>query len=220
MIALNFNQARFNMVQQQIRPWNIVDQRVITTLEKIPREKYVPDAYQNFAMAEMNVPLPKNQQMMSPGMEAKMLQALQIKPTDSILEIGTGSGYITACLAMLGSQVTSKEIHSVLAEQTATKLAAANIQNVTIQEGDALKQWHQNPRFDIIAITGSMPVLTESPQNNLNIGGRMFVIIGTAPVMEAILITRTGEHHWNHESLFETQILPLENAADEEEFVF
>lgn len=223
-LSMDKEQARFNMIQQQIRPAEVLDQRVLDTIARMPREDFVPEAYRELAFSDTNIPLGayanKGQVMMKPIMEARILQALDIQPEDKILEIGTGSGYFTALLAALAGQVHSVEIDTVLLGQAEAKLAAHNITNVSLHPGDAARGWEQGNPYDAIAITGSLPILPEAYKQSLSIGGRLVAIVGSAPVMEAVLITRVAEDQWASEALFETDFPPLENAEQPEAFVF
>jgi len=222
MAENNIEQARFNMVEQQIRPWDVLDQRVLDTLSTVPREAYVPDAYRNVAFADTEIPLGHGEQMMKPVIEARMLQAVSVKSTDKVLEIGSGSGFITACLAELGAQVTSVEIQTELAEQASTKLAAQGVGNATVKTGDALILASALGTFDAIVVTASLPQAETADllKAQLTIGGRMFAVIGEGVVMEACLITRTGENQWSCESLFETELAPLTSAPTANIFKF
>lgn len=220
--AQKLEQARLNMIQQQIRPAEVLDQRVLDTLARIPREDFVPPAYRELAFADINIPLPgaTGQLMMKPIMEARLLQALNVQPTDKILEIGTGSGYFTALLAALGGRVHSVELDPALLAQAQARLAAHRVTNVDLVQGDGARGWSRDNPFDVIAVTGSLPLLPPAFQQALKIGGRLAVIVGRSPVMEALLITRTGENQWATESLFETDFPPLEHAEQPEAFVF
>jgi len=222
MAENNIEQARFNMVEQQIRPWDVLDQQVLDTLSSVPREAYVPDAYRNVAFADTEIPLGHGEQMMKPVIEGRMLQALDVEPTDMVLEIGTGSGFITACLAEMSHQVISIEIQTELAEQASAKLKAQGVSNATVKTGDGLATASTHGTFDAIAVTGSLPqaAAADGLKALLNTGGRMFVIIGEGVVMEACLITRTGENQWTTESLFETELPPLTNASITNTFQF
>lgn len=220
MSAVNLDQARFNMVEQQVRPWEVLDPKILNTLEQIPREAFVPEAYKNLAYADTAIPLGHDEVMMHPVVEGRMLQALDIQPTDEILEIGTGSGYITACLAHLGSSVDSVDIHEDLSQKAATCFVEQGIFNVNLSTGDASQDSEFRKSYDVIAITGAMPQIPESYKQALNIGGRMFVITGADPVMEARLITRTGENAWAEQMLFETSLKPLVNMETGTAFIF
>lgn len=218
MTALNFEQARHNMIVQQIRPCNVLDDDVLALIQRLPREDFVPVQYKEHAFTDMNIPLAHDQLMMEPKLEAFMLQALKIQPQDSVLEVGTGSGYVTALLASQARHVVSVDINAELQQQAEQKLAAHNINNVTLETGDASRGWDKQRPYDVIAITGSMPVLPESFQKSLNVGGRLFAIVGDAPAMEVILITRVADNEWSHQVLLETNIPALVNAAEPERF--
>jgi protein-L-isoaspartate(D-aspartate) O-methyltransferase len=219
MNQTDIEQARFNMIEQQVRPWDVLDQRVLDTMQMIPRENFVPEQYRSLAFADTNIPLGHDQVMMAPNVEGRLLQALAIQPEDTILEIGTGSGYLTACLARLGRHVTSIDIESGFTAQAAAKLAAHGITNVTLQTADAASGIERGNSFNVIAVTGSLPLLQQQFHNNLNTGGRLFVISGQPPIMEALLITRVDASSWTRESLFETSIPPLLHAAAPQSFV-
>jgi protein-L-isoaspartate(D-aspartate) O-methyltransferase len=216
----DFEKARFNMIEQQVRPWDVLDQRVLDTMHTVPREVYVPERYRALAFADTNIPLGHAQVMMAPKVEGRLLQALAIRPEDSVLEIGTGSGYLTACLARLSRHVTSVDIMPDFTAAAGDNLRENDITNVTLETADAANGIDSSEHFDAIAVTGSLPVLREQFHQSLNNGGRLFVITGTPPVMEACLITRIDEHNWARESLFETSIPPLLHAAEPQAFVF
>ncbi|MDH5191177.1 MAG: protein-L-isoaspartate O-methyltransferase [Gammaproteobacteria bacterium] len=218
MSHLDVSKARINMIEQQIRPWEVLDQRVLDVMEQIPREEFVPEGWRNLAFADINIPLNHDEVMMEPRIEARMLQALNIRSSDSILEVGTGSGYITALLTKLGKHVVSVDIHADNSQNTAQKLENLGIHNVTLETGDASAGWDQHAPYDVIAITGSIPSLPEAFQFALNRGGRLFCVIGESPVMTATLITRIGEYEWTHEALFETELQPLQNIAPTRHF--
>lgn len=212
MAELNFERARFNMVEQQIRPWEVLDARVLEVFESLPREAFVPKRHRNLAYADIQLPLPHDEVMMEPRLEARLLQALDPRPDECVLEIGTGTGYLTACLARLAGQVTSVDIEVEFRELAAAQLSAQAIRNVHLEVGDAAQKWDDGQRYDAIAVTGSLPELHKGYHHSLNIGGRLFVIVGEQPIMEALLITRMGENQWATESLLDTSIRPLRNA--------
>jgi len=212
--------ARFNMIEQQIRPWDVLDQDILSLMSRLPRDRFVSETYQHLAYADTAIPIGMEQVMMQPKIEARMLQALELHPTDRALEIGTGSGFVTALLAKLTLQVRSIEIHAVLTEMAAQRLQKLGIKNVELETGDAAQGWQDKHLYDVIAITGSLPVLPDAFKKMMNRGGRLFVILGQAPVMEAVLIRRTGENEWSQESLFETLLPPLINAETSDTFVF
>jgi len=219
MNQTELEQARFNMIEQQVRPWDVLDQRVLDAMKAIPRENFVPEGYRTLAFADTNIPLGHGQVMMAPNVEGRLLQALAIQPDDTILEIGTGSAYLTACLARLGRHVTSIDIEPEFTAQAEARLAAQGISNVTLQTADAAGGVERGNSFDVIAVTGSLPLLQQQFHDNLNTGGRLFVICGQTPIMEALLITRIDATSWTRESLFETSIPPLLNAAVPRNFV-
>lgn len=219
MSEMNLEQARFNMIEQQIRPWEVLDPKVLDVLAQVPRENFVPEAYRHLAFADLEIPLGHDQAMMAPKVEGRMLQALDVQPTDVALEIGTGSGYVTACLARLAGQVYSVEIVESFKLAAQKKLADLGIANTTLRTGDAAHGWTQLPRYDVIAVTGSMPEYHEGFEKSLALGGRLFVVVGEAPVMEAMLITRVGEHEFSRVSLFETLLKPLTGLRKTQEFV-
>ena len=213
-------QARFNMVEQQIRPAEVLDARVLNVIATTPREAFVPAAHRALAFSDINISLPHGQQMMKPIMEARLLQALDIQASDTVLEVGTGSGYFTALLAKLGAQVHSVDIENDFVSSAQQTLAAQGIHNVSLCQGDAAHGWDQDGPFDAIAITGSLPILPDTFQQQLTIGGRMVAIVGQSPVMQVMLITRVGENEWSRESLFETDFPALTNAEQPPAFVF
>ena len=219
MVDMNIEQARHNMIEQQIRPWEVLDQRVLDLIARIPREDFVPPQHRNIAFTDVEIPLGNGQAMMAPRVEARMLQALNVQSDEKVLEIGTGSGYVTALLASQGKEVTSVDINSDFCESASQRLAAHNINNVTLESGDAAEGWDKRGKYDVIAITGSVPVLADSFKHSLNYGGRLFVVVGDTPVMEAMLITRIAENEWREESLFETELQPLVNAPQKNSFI-
>lgn len=222
MMAHSIEQARFNMVQQQIRPWEVIDPRVLSVMETLPREAFVPDAYQDLAYADIEIPLDHGEHMMFPRVEARLMQALDLMPSDQVLEVGTGSAYLTACLAKLSQRVVSIDIHEEFTQAAADKLQQQGISNALLKSGDALAGALPEGPFDVIAVTGSVATSeqAESLRQQLRIGGRLFVIIGTPPAMEAMLITRTGENAYSEEGLFETDVKALTNAEAPRTFEF
>jgi protein-L-isoaspartate(D-aspartate) O-methyltransferase len=219
MSEMSFEQARFNMIEQQIRPWEVLDQRVLDVMAQTPREDFVPPPYRQLAFADVAIPLGHSQVMMIPKVEARMLQGLAVQATDRVLEVGTGSGFITACLARLGDSVVSVDIFPEFTQAARRKLQFHGISNVILHTGDAAQGWGEQ-YYDIIAITGSLPVLPERWRQQLKIGGRLFVIVGESPVMEALLITRLSAHEWTTDSLFETELPPLLNITKPVVFEF
>lgn len=217
---MNFEQARSNMIEQQIKPWDVPNQSVLDLITEIHREDFVPDEYRRLALADVRIPLAHDQVTMTPKVEARLLQALEIKPDDEILEIGTGCAYMTTLLAKSGHHVHSIDIHPDFTEQAKLKLQQHDIQNVTLECGNAIHGWQQSSPYDVIVLTGSVPVLEDHLQQQLKIGGRMFAIIGQSPVMEARLIKRVSENEWHNEILFETDLPELEGATQVETFKF
>ena len=220
MNAMNMELARFNMIEQQIRPWDVLDDRVLQILTETPREDFVPEQYRALAFSDISIPLGHDQAMMAPKVEGRLLQCLDIVATDNILEIGTGSGYLTACLATLGKRVHSVDIFGDFIDSSREKLAQHRIENVTLDTVDAASGWDPEKQFDVIAVTGSLPVLHKGFHNSLEIGGRLFVIVGKPPVMQALLITRAGASEWKQQSLFETSVPALLNAVQADSFSF
>ena len=219
MTQIDIEQARFNMIEQQVRPCEVLDQRVLDIMSATPREDFVPEKYRSLAFADINIPLGHDQVMMAPKTEGRLLQVLDVQADDSVLEIGTGSGYLTACLSRLGNHVTSVDLFPEFREAAAAKLAAHGYRNVTLKDADAANGIGSDTRYDVIAVTGSLPLLQRQFHDNLALGGRLFVITGMPPVMEALLITRIDEHNWSRESLFETSLPPLLHAMQPQRFV-
>ena len=217
---MNFEQARFNMVEQQIRPWEVLDSRVLSLLETIHREDFVPVRYRKLAFADISVPLECGQVMMRPKIEARMLQALDLKDDETVLEIGTGSGFVTACLAALSKRVVSVEIFEELHREAALKIKDKDIRNAELFVGDVMNGWQPEQAHDVVVVTGSCPAVPEQFKGWVNPGGRMFVITGESPAMEARLLTRLDVSQWAEESLFETDLPRLVNAEPPPEFEF
>jgi protein-L-isoaspartate(D-aspartate) O-methyltransferase len=217
---MNPEQARLNMVESQIRTWEVLDQTVLDLLLSVRREEFVPERYRSLAFADMQIPLGHGEVMLAPKMEARMLQELGVRRTDKILEVGTGSGYVTALLARLGGQVVTLERIMEFSQAATRKLAGHGLQNVQLHLGDGSEGWPAQAPFDVILLTGSVPVLSESFQQQLAVGGRLLAVIGDPPVMTANLITRASERAFNSVGLFETAIPPLRNVKQPERFVF
>ena len=216
--ALAFDQARFNMIEQQVRPWDVLDQRVLDVMAEIPREDFVPERYRPLAFSDLSLPLEHGQVMLPPRIQGRLLQALDLRPDDRILEVGTGTGYLTACLARLGGQVLSVDIHGDFLETAQACLGHLGIDNLELREADAAGGWPEDGAFDAIAVTGSLPRLHEGFHRALREGGRLFLVTGRPPVMEAMLLTRVSGDQWAREDLFETSIPPLENAPADTSF--
>lgn len=221
---MDLEQTRYNMVEQQIRPWDVLDQEVLNLLFELRREEFILPAYRSLAFVDMEIPLGYGEVMLAPKLEARILQELQVKQTDRILEVGSGSGYLTALLAKKGGHVYSVEIMPELKTMAEKNLRDHDIANVTLEQGDAARGWPDHGPYDVIVLTGSTPVLPEAFQKSLKTGGRLFAVVGDAPVMEAVLVTCVAQEKetgtYNTVDLFETCIAPLRNAQQPERFVF
>jgi protein-L-isoaspartate(D-aspartate) O-methyltransferase len=213
--------AREQMIHQQVRAWDVLDERVLEVLGKVPRERFVPEAYHEFAFADAAIPLSHGEKMLTPKVAGRILQALQVGREDSALEIGTGSGFLTACLAMQAGALRSLEIHADLAQAARTRIASLGLGQAEVVAGDAfLPAVLGNGSHDVIVLTGSLPRYDPRFERRLAIGGRLFVVVGEPPVMEARLVRRIGESEWMAESLFETVLPALHGAARREPFTF
>lgn len=216
---MNIELARDQMIEQQVHAWDVFDERVLTTMRQIRREQFAPTPYSAVAFADASIPLPQGQAMLPAKIQGRILQALLPTPSDIALEIGAGSGYLSACLGRLSARVRALEIFPELAEIAQRNLFTAASNNVSVEVADGMQLTEQSA-YDVIAVTGSLPLYDERFQQALRIGGRLFVVVGQAPVMEAWQVTRVGEREWQRESLFETVIAPLVNAPRPSEFVF
>lgn len=208
------------MVEQQVRPWDVLDDKVLNTLEQVPRDQYVPPQYIALAYADTAIPLNDTQHMMHPIIEGRLLQLLDIQPEDNILEIGTGSGYLTACLAQLGCHVDSVEIDEQLAKKSAQSLLEQGVFNISLSCANGLELADSKQKYDVIVMCGSVAKIPGEFKNALNINGRLFVVEGEEPVMQAHLITRKSETEWVDESVFETVLEPLVHGEAKPEFKF
>ena len=220
MSAINIESARHNMVVNQIRAGSVLDDRILELVGRGPRQDFVPDALRNLAFVDLQIPLGHGEVMMAPLVEARLLQELAIKPADRILEIGTGSGYMTWLLAQLGAKVHSVEIRAEFTDRASGRLAAHGALNVELEIGDGARGWDKHAPYDVILVTGSLPVLPDGFKKNLAIGGRLIAIVGQSPAMEAQLITRISESSFDTSGLFETDLPPLKNALAPSAFVF
>jgi len=220
MSSSNLEQARHNMVEQQVRPWDVLDPKILHILDDTPREAYVAEAYRALAYADTAIPLGNGHFMMHPVVEGRMLQSLDIQPTDNALEIGTGSGYVTACMAQLAAHVDSMEIDPAISEAAAARLQQQNIYNVRLTVADGVTDFDDSKKYDVICITGSLVNMLDQYKNALTIGGRLFVILGEDPIMQAHLFTRTGENAWADQILFETSVKALRHGEKPRQFVF
>ena len=219
-MTMDFETARFNMVEQQIRPWEVLDPNVLNACTQVPREAFVPENYRQLAFSDTEIDIGHGQAMMAPKIEARLLQALDVRRTDRVLEIGTGSGYLSALLASLAAHITSIEIFDDLATRAKHNLRQGGISNIALHVGDGLDGWSTAEPYDVIVVTGSTPARRPLIEQQLSINGRMFIVVGVAPVMEALLITRLAKDSWTTESLFETELAPLLGAEQKPEFRF
>ena len=201
----NVEIAKFNMIEQQIRPWEVLDNQVLSTLDRISREDFVSEAYKGLAYADCQIPIGHGVSMLPPTIEGRMLQALQIKADDEVLEVGSGCGYVTACLAHLAHRVSSFDSNLDIIEFARTNIANCGQDNVDFSQR-TLEQINDSEAFDVIAVTGSLPSVPENLKLALKTGGRIFVIVGSSPVMQALLITRIDTAEWTTQSLFETDL--------------
>ncbi|MDJ0779667.1 MAG: protein-L-isoaspartate O-methyltransferase [Gammaproteobacteria bacterium] len=197
--------AKTNMIKQQIRPWEVLDHRVLAALETLDREDFVGDDYRGLAYADCQIPLEHGARMLPPTVEGRMLQALAVGEADRALEIGCASGFVTACLARLAERVTSQDTRAGVIEQARQNIASQGIDNVEFRQAE-LDDIEQAPTWDVIAISGSLAAVPARAREALRVGGRLFVIVGQPPVMEALLITRVGDDEWTTRSLFETNL--------------
>ncbi len=206
---MNLSQARYNMVEQQIRPWHVLDDNVLNLFMDTPREHFVPPLYRSVAYADFAVPLGHGQTMQPPATEGRILQALQIKRTDKVLEIGVGSGFTTALLGKAAANVIGLEIREDFTEAARSKLLVLGLNNIELLAADGARGWELDAPYDVILISASMPEYLPVFQQQLRMGGRLFVVVGESPAMEARLVTRTGDQEWITQTLFETDIPPL-----------
>lgn len=205
--------ARSNMIEQQVRPWDVLDQRVLDVLAEVPRESFVEPKHKGIAYSDFQLPIGHGQHMLKPTLDGRLLQALLLQLTDSVLEIGTGSGYLTACLARLSAHVESVEIIPELAESARARLTDMGVSNVSVAQQDASQVWDARDGYDAIAFSGAVPSIPDYYRNKLKVGGRLFAMIGetSRPTMEAVVVTRVNEKEWGKESLFEASVDPLVN---------
>lgn len=212
-------QVREQMVDQQVRAWDVLDERVLEVMRQVPRELFVPAGQRYRAYADAEVPLSHGQHMLRPSVAGRLLQGLLPQPHEQVLQIGAGTGFITSCLRAMSAGVSSLEIHPDLADSARGNLAALGVRGVEVLDANALL-FETGTRFDAIAVTASLPLYDERFARMLKIGGRLFIVVGEAPVMQAQLVRRTAEDSWSMQSLFETVIDPLVNAVRPPEFTF
>jgi len=218
---MNLEQARFNMVEQQIRTWEVLDQDVLDLLYLVPREEFVPSQHRSLAFSDIHIPLGEGESMWEPKMEARVLQELTVrKSTDRVLEVGTGSGYLTALLAHRAAHVYSVEVKPALAELGRRNLERHGAENITLEAGDAARGWSVHAPYEVIVLTGSSPLLPRAFLEQLVVGGRLFAVIGEAPAMSARLVVCTAPGAYHSTDLFETVIAPLVNAEQPPRFRF
>jgi protein-L-isoaspartate(D-aspartate) O-methyltransferase len=211
--------VREQMIEQQVRAWDVLDERVLQAMGQVPRELFVPAAERYRAYADAEVPLSHGQHMLRPSVVGRLLQALLPQPHEQVLEVGAGTGFISACLRLMGGRVLALELYSELAESARASLAGLGVRGTEVVDADALR-FESATRYDVIAVTASLPIYAPRFERWLNVGGRLFIVVGEAPVMEARLVLRTAEDAWSTQSLFETVIDPLVHAVRPPEFTF
>jgi protein-L-isoaspartate(D-aspartate) O-methyltransferase len=217
MLDVDF--ARRQMIEQQVRAWEVLDSAVLETMSRVPREEFTPPAFRDLAFADMNVPLDHGQSMLAPKLEGRILQALELHAEDTVLEIGTGSGFFAACLGALARSVTTLEYYQDLAATARTNLTRTGASNVAVEVADAFSRTDLG-HFDVVVLTGSLPIYDARFEQALNEGGRLFAVVGRGQVMEALRISRSGRGQVLRESLFETVMDPLIHATEPARFVF
>lgn len=216
---MDIEQARFNMIEQQIRPWEVLDADVLSVLSHVHRENFVPAAYVDLAFADIQIPIGHNQVMMEPKVEARLVQELNLSKSDRVLEIGTGSGHVTALLATLAGQLDSVEIHKELSVRAEDKLSQCGLSNFNLHVADAATGYGESGQYDAVLITGSVPSVPDGFFNALKPGGRLVAVVGTEPVMEAVRYVKNSDGI-SQASLFDTVLTPLENVVISKSFVF
>jgi protein-L-isoaspartate(D-aspartate) O-methyltransferase len=219
-MAMNIEQARVNMVENQVRPWEVLDGRVLDVIGRVRRENFVATAHRQLAFADLCLPLGHGEVMMKPVVEGRVLQALELLPTDHVLEIGTGSGFLSACLASLSAQVTSIDIHADFIASAAQRLQAADIGNVNLVTGDAVREWQPDGLFDALVVTGAVFEIPPHWLTWLKPGARALVVRGQSPAQHATLLTHEGAGRYREETLFETDLPYLTHAEPPQRFVF
>ena len=211
--------ARQQMVEQQVRAWEVLDPDVLQVLKDIPREQFVPTGYESIAFADTEIPIGHGQTMLTPTIEGRVLQALQPTAEDRVLEVGTGTGFMTACLARLAAQVTSVDIYEDFLDTASANVEDCGLGDVKLLQMDATRSLPEGA-FDVIAVTGSIETFDPRFVEALAPGGRLFVVVGAGPAMDARIVTRTGDNDWESDSLFETTLAPLVNGVQPPQFSF
>jgi protein-L-isoaspartate(D-aspartate) O-methyltransferase len=217
---MNIEQARFNMIEQQIRTWEVLDPAVLELLFEVKRERFVPQEHASLAFADLEIPIGHGEAMMQPKVEARIVQELALEPHETVYEVGTGSGYLTALLARRARHVTSAEIHPDLRARAAASLKGEGIANVTLLEGDSAQRPLAESAFDVIVLTGSVPILPQAFLDRLAVRGRLFAVVGDRPVMKAVVVRQPAAGSFQHVELFETVVKPLVNAPQPARFRF
>jgi protein-L-isoaspartate(D-aspartate) O-methyltransferase len=217
---MQMNQARFNMIEQQIRPWNVLDLQVLDLLGHVQRDAFVPAAHKSLAYADIEIPLPAGQCMLAPRLEARLLQDLAVQPHESVLEIGAGSGFMAALLAHQARKVLTIDVVPELADLARDNLSRAGLTNVTVRHADGSQLSGSEGKFDVILLSGSVGLLPQELLNQLNVGGRLAAIVGDDPVMQCTIVTRTGETDFRTASTWETVVQRLVGFAEPERFQF
>lgn len=219
-MAMNIEQARLNMVENQVRPWEVLDARVLDVIARVRREDFVAAEHRQLAFADLCLPLGHGEVMMKPVVEGRVLQALELLPTDRVLEIGTGSGFLTACLASLSAHVTSVDIHADFTAAAQQRLQASGVGNTSLVTDDAVNTWQPDALFDALVVTGAVHAIPPRWTTWLKPGARMLVVRGDSPVQHAVLLTHEGAGRCREEALFETDLPYLVHAAPPPRFVF
>ena len=217
---MNIEQARFNMIQQQVRPWNVLDDQILELLEEVKREDFCPAEHRDMAFMDLEIPIGHGQVMLTPRVQARLVQDLQLKPTDKVLQIGTGTGYMTALLASRSQQVQAFEIHPELVKQTADNLRKAGISNVDLRHGDGLAGALANGPYDAIVLCGSVSHVPHSLLEQLNVGGRLIAVVGDEPMMRATVVTRESDTVFQTTQPWDVVIPRLEGVSDTPAFTF
>ena len=208
---MNLDQARFFMVEQQIRPWDVLDPKILDLLQDTPRHLFVEKENEDLAYSDIELPIGSEQAMMFPRVEGRLLQAVDIDSSERVLEIGTGSGYLTALIAKQAQSVDTIELHASLQESAKSRLKS--FENINFHTGDGCTNWNDGQAYDVIMLTGSVTEVPQAYKEKLTLGGRLCVVAGRSPAMTAQVVTRVSEQEWEVETLFETDLMPLISSA-------